>query len=97
MPVLLSDLYLSQEIVIACEDSSESSFEANEVGIENEHDNYTCDYDSDFEPECCEWLWKFYPSPFLVRALTICCECPSIMALEMRRLFFLVTNVMFKK
>ena len=97
MPVLLSDLNLSEEIVIACEDSSESSYGANEVGIENEHDNYTCDYDSDFEPECCGLLWKFYPSPFLVRALTICCECPSIMALEMRRLFFLVTNVMFKK
>ena len=97
MPALLSDLNLSGEIVIACEESSESSYGANEVGVENWHDNYTCEYDSDFDPECCNFLWTLYPPPFLVRALTICCMCPNIMALEIRRMFFMVTNVIFKK
>ena len=97
MPPLLSDVTLSGEVVIASESSSECC--STENGRENElHDNFTCDESySDFEPECFPWLWAIRPPQSLIRALTNCCECPSLMVFEMRRTFLMAAEVIFKK
>ena len=51
--MLLADLAMTGEIIVACGSDSDSSGCTSEYDVENYHDNYTND---EIEPNCCN-IW----------------------------------------